>query len=165
MADQAVTLATATSASNGVKIAVLSAEVAAQTGFTHAFRVPFDILNNSSWTTQGDTVTVTLGTTSARYQVDRVAVNVPTAFATTGTLTISVGTSSNTALALAAASCKSDTQLTAAAGCVTANKVEGTSAATLQCRFTTQGSTGAPSDITAGVAEIFLRIIDVAALI
>jgi len=165
MADQAVTLATATSASNNIRIAPLSAEVAGEYGFTHVFRVPADILNNSSWTTQGDTVTVTLGTTPAAYIVDRVAIYIPTAFATTGTLTLSLGTSSNTALAIAAASCKTAGMLTAAAGCVPANKVEGTSAATLQCRFTTQSATGAPSDITAGIAEIYLRILDVGALI
>lgn len=164
MADQTTTLATASSASNGTKIEVLPAEIRAQTGFTHRFRVPFDIVNTSTWTTQGDTVTVTLGSTPARYQVDRVAVSIPTAFATTGTLTLSVGTSSNTALLLAAASCKSDTWLTAAAGGVPANKCEGTSAATLQCRFTSQAATGAPSDITAGVADIFLRLIDCADL-
>lgn len=165
MADQSVTLATATSASNGIKIAVLSAEVAAQVGFTHIFRVPYDIINTSTWTTQGDTVTVTLGTTPATYVIDRAAIYVPTAFATTGTLTLSLGTSSNTALAIAAASCKTAGMSTAAAGAVPANKMEGTSAATLQCRFTTQASTGAPSDITAGVAEIYLRMIDIGALI
>jgi len=64
----------------------------------------------------------------------------------------------------AAATAKTAAVLTAATGGVPANKTEGTSAATLQARFTTQGSTGAPSDITAGIVDIFLRIIDVAAL-
>jgi len=165
MPDQAVTLATATSNSNNIRLAPLSAEVAGEYGFTHVFRVPFDIINNSAWTAQGDTVTVTLGTTPAAYLVDRVAVYIPTAFATTGTLTLSVGTSANTALALAAASCTTAGMLTAAAGGVPANKVEGISAATLVCRFTTQAATGAPSNITNGIAEIYLRILDLGALI
>jgi len=162
MADQTVTLATSTA--TGIKIEKLSAEQTRETGFTHRFRIPYGAINNSSWTTQGDTVTVTLGSTPATYEVDRVLVHVSTAFATTGTLTVSVGTSANTALLLAAATAKTAAVLTAATGGVPANKTEGTSAATLQARFTTQGSTGAPSDITAGIVDIFLRIIDVAAL-
>lgn len=164
MADQAVTLSTATSASNGVRLDVLSAETTRQTGFTHRFRVPFDILNNATWTTHGDTATVTLGTTPAAYIIAHAAVYVPTAFATTGTLTLSVGTSANTALIIAAASCKTAGWSTATAGADPANKAEGTSAATLQCRFTTQAATGALADITAGVAEVFLRIVDLADL-
>lgn len=165
MADQAVTLATATSATKNTKLEVLSSEQQRATGYTHRWRVPFDIINTSAWTTQGDTVTVTLGTTPAGYLIDRAAINVPTAFATTGTLTLSLGTSSNTALLIAAASCKTAGWSTAAAGAVPANKCEGTSAATLQCRFTTQSATGAPSDITAGVADIFVRIINLEDLV
>ena len=158
MADQTVTLATATSASRGVKIEVLSAEQQRATGFTHYFRVPFDVLNNSSWTTQGDTVTVTLGTTPANYAVDRCMINISTVFATTGTLTVSLGTSANTALAIAATTAKTAAVINGLG--TPAAAVSGTSAATLQCRFTTQGSTGAPSDITAGVCDIFVRILD-----
>lgn len=159
MADQAVTLATATSSSRGIKLEQLSAEQMAHTGFTHYFRVPFDIINTSTWTTQGDTVTVTLGTTAARYAVDRCMIDISTAFATTGTLTVSLGTSSNTALLIAATTAKTAGIINGTAA--PANACAGTSAATLQCRFTTQAATGAPSDITAGVADIFVRIIDI----
>ena len=162
MADQTVTLATATSATRNTKLEQLSAEQMAHTGFSHWFRVPFDVLNNSSWTTQGDTVTVTLGTTPARYIVDRCAIDISTVFATTGTLTVSLGTSSNTALLIAATTAKTAGIINGtgapAAACA------GTSAATLQCRFTTQSATGAPSDITGGVCDIFVRIIDISDL-
>ena len=159
MADQTVTLATATSATRNTKLEQLSAEQMAHTGFTHWFRVPFDVLNNSSWTTQGDTVTVTLGTTPARYIVDRCAIDISTVFATTGTLTVSLGTGSNTALLIAATTAKTAGIINGTAA--PANACAGTSAATLQCRFTTQGSTGAPADITGGVCDIFVRIIDI----
>lgn len=159
MPDQAVTLATASSATRNIKIEQLSAEQMTHTGYTHYFRIPFDILNNASWTAQGDTVTVTLGTTPARYIVDRCSIDISTVFANTGTLTVSLGTSANTALLIAATSAKT-------AGLINsngtpANACNGTSAGTLQVRFTTQASTGAPADITGGVADVFLRIIDV----
>jgi hypothetical protein len=66
--------------------------VSRQTGFTHRWRIPFDTLNDATWTGQGDTVTVTLGSTAAKWLVDKAAINIKTAFATTGTLTIQVGT-------------------------------------------------------------------------
>ena len=157
MADQTATL-------NANYTEVLSAQQRAATGFTHRFRIPYTEVYNASQTTQGDTKTITLGATPARYSVDRCMVDIPTAYATTGTLTVSVGTSANTALLLAAVTAKTAAVLSAAAGNVPANKSEGTSAATLQVRFTTQASTGAISDITAGDLYVYLRVVDVAAL-
>jgi hypothetical protein len=162
MADQAVTLATASSATRNIKIEQLSAEQMAHTGFTHYFRIPHDILNNASWTGQGDTVTVTLGSTPARYIVDRAAIDISTVFANTGTLTVSLGTSANTALLIAATTAKTAGLINSSGA--PANACNGTSAATLQARFTTQASTGAPADITGGVCDVFMRIIDVADL-
>jgi hypothetical protein len=167
MADQAVTLATATSASNGKRIGTLSAEEARQTGFTHRWTIPFDVVNTSTWTTQGDTVTVTLGTTPAKYLIDRVAVNVETAFDTTGTLTMEVGTSGDTDNYLDAQTVKTAATLLADPGATVKTKAGsiGTAAATLVARFNTQAANGAPSDITAGKVHIFLRIIDLDSLI
>lgn len=153
MADQTSTLTSS-------YVNVLSAQQRATTGFTHCFRIPYTEVYNASQTTQGDTKTITIGTTPARYTVDRVMVDITTAYATTGTLTVSVGTSANTALLLAAVTAKTAGVNTAAAGCVPANKTEGTSAATLQVRFTTQSATGAISDITAGDLYVYLRVID-----
>lgn len=163
MADQAVNLATATSASNGVKIELLPAETTRQTGFTHRFRIPFDIINNSSWTTQGDTVTVTLGSTPTKFLVDKALVNISTAFATTGTLTIQVGTDGDPDNFIDAQSAKTAAILIGekgAAPVTEAGTVDVTSDV-LVARFTTQAATGAPSNITAGVAEVLLGIIDI----
>lgn len=155
MADQTSTL-------NSRYVQLLSSEQREATGFTHQFRIPWTEVYNASQTTQGDTKTITLGTTPARYSVDRVLVDIATAYATTGTLTVSVGTSANTALILAAVTAKTAAIQSAAAGNVPANKCEGITAATLQARFTTQSATGAISDITAGDLYIWLRLVDTA---
>ena len=166
MADQAVTLATATSASNGTKVEVLPNEVRIATGFTHRFRIPYDIINTSTWTTQGDTVTVTLGTTPAKFLVNKAAVEITTAFATTGTLTIQVGTDGDPDNFIDAQSAKTAAVLIGDSGAapVTEAGTVGVAADVLVARFTTQASTGAPADITAGVADIYLGIVDMADL-
>lgn len=163
MADQAVTLATASSASNGVKIELLSAETKRQTGFTHRFRVPFDVLNAAAWTTQGDTVTVTLGSTPTKFLIDKALVNISTAFATTGTLTIQVGTDGDPDNFIDAQDAKTAAVLIGSQGAepVTEAGTVGVASDVLVVRFTTQAATGAPADITAGVAEILLGIIDI----
>jgi hypothetical protein len=167
MADQAVTLSTATSASNGIRIDLLPAETTRQTGFTHRFRIPFDILNNAAWTTQGDTVTVTLGSTPTKFLVDKALVNISTAFATTGTLTIQVGTDGDPDNFVDAQDAKTAATLAGASGAlpVTEAGSYGIASDVLVARFTTQGSTGAPADITAGVAEVFLSVKDLGDLL
>ena len=167
MADQAVTLSTASSASNGVRIDVLPAEVTRQTGFTHRYRIPFDILNDATWTTQGDTVTVTLGSTPTKFLVDKAAVNISTAFATTGTLTIQVGTDGDPDNFVDAQDAKTAAVLAGAAGAIPVTEAGsyGIASDVLVARFTTQGSTGAPADITAGVAEVFLSVKDLGYLL
>jgi len=167
MADQTVTLSTATSATNNIKIERLSAETTRQTGFTHRFRIPFDVINTSTWTTQGDTVTVTLGSTPTKFLVDKAAVNISTAFATTGTLTIQVGTDGDPDNFIDAQDAKTAAILIGSQGAepLTEAGTIGVASDVLVARFTTQGSTGAPSDITAGVAEVFLGVVDIDDLI
>jgi hypothetical protein len=164
MADQAVTLATASSASNGILIERLSAEQTRQTGFTHRWRVPFDTLNNAAWTGQGDTVTVTLGSTPTKWLVDKAAVDIKTAFATTGTLTIQVGTDGDPDNFIDAQDAKTAAVILADTSATVKTEVGsfGIASDVLTCTFTTQGSTGAPSNITAGVADILLAVRDLA---
>jgi hypothetical protein len=163
MPDQSVTLASATSASNGVKIELLSAETTRQTGFTHRFRIPFDVLNNAAWTAQGDTVTVTLGSTPTKWLVDKALVNISTPFTTTGTLSIQVGTDGDPDNFVDAQDAKTAAILIGSQGAepVTEAGSFGIASDVLVARFTTQGSTGAPADITAGVAEVLLAIRDI----
>jgi len=163
MADQAVTLATASSASNGTRCDILPAETTRQTGFTHRFRIPFDVLNNAAWTTQGDTVTVTLGSTPTKWIVTKAAVNISTLFATTGTLTIQVGTDGDPDNFVDAQDAKTAAVLIGAAGAVPVTEAgsKGIASDVLTATFTTQAATGAPADITAGVAEILLGVVNV----
>jgi len=162
MADQAVTLATATSATNGKLLTRLSAEQTRETGFTHRWRIPFDVLNNASWTTQGDTVTVTLGSTPTKFLVGKAAADIRTAFATTGTLTLQVGTDGDPDNFIDAQTAKTAAIIIGASGAlpVTEAGTVGIASDVLTATFTTQGSTGAPSDITAGSVDIYLSVID-----
>lgn len=163
MADQAVTL----SAVSGAIIERLSAEQARQTGFTHRFKIPYSGINNSSWTGQGDTVTVTLGTTPTRFLIDKAAMIVTTAFATTGTLTAQVGTDGDPDNFIDAQSVTSAAVLIGSQGAEPVTEAGSFAAASdvLVVRFTTQAATGAPADITAGELEVLLGIIDLDDLI
>ena len=167
MADQAVTLATAitTSASAG-KIEVLSAEQRTHTGFTHKFVIDYTAINDSSWTTDGDTVTVTLGSTPSKFLVDKAAVYIATAFATDGTLTLQVGTDGDPDNFIDAQDAKTNAWILADTSATVKTEAGsfGDASDVLVARFTTQGSTGAPSDITAGSAEIYLGLIDLGTL-
>lgn len=167
MADQTAVLATeiATTPSKG-SIEVLSAEQTRQTGFTHKFVIDFTAINDSSWTTDGDTVTVTLGTTPAKFLVDKVAVYIATAFTTDGTLTLQVGTDGDPDNFLDAQDAKTKAWLLADTSATVKTEAGsfGDASDTLVARFTTQAATGAPSDISAGSAEIYLSIIDLDSL-
>ena len=85
------------------------------------------------------------------------------ATATTGTLTIQVGTDGDPDNFVDAQDAKTAAVLIGATGAapVTEAGTTGVASDVLVARFTTQGSTGAPADITAGVAEVLLGITDV----
>lgn len=83
MADNAYTLNTVAPA----RVQVLAAEVTRQTGYTHCFRLLYSDINGAGG--QGDTVTVTLGSTPTNYLINAASLYVKTAFATSsGTPTI-----------------------------------------------------------------------------
>lgn len=157
MADQTLTL-------DSSLVENLPAETVRQTGFTHKFTIPFTKINNSAWTTDGDTVTVTLGSTPAKWLVDKVAVDVKTAFVTDGTLTIEVGTDGDQDNFLDAQSAKTKALLLADTSATVKTEAGsfGIASDVLVARFTTQTSTGAPSDISAGELVVLLGIRDMA---
>jgi hypothetical protein len=158
MADQTTTLTSS-------RVSRLSAEETREHGFTHKFVITASDINNSAWTTDGDTVTVTLGTTPAKHLVSKAVALVTTAFVTDGTLTLQVGTSTDQDNFIDAQSCKTAGPLIGAAGGVPVTEAASfaNTAQTLVARFTTQGSTGAPSDISAGEVTILLAIDDLGA--
>jgi hypothetical protein len=110
---------------------------------------------------------VTLGSTPTKFLIDKAAVNISTAFATTGTLTIQVGTDGDPDNFIDAQDAKTAAVLIGSQGAepVTEAGTVGVASDVLVVRFTSQSATGALSDITAGVAEVFLGIVDIDDLI
>lgn len=109
MADNAYTLNTL----NKSRVQILPDWVTRQFGYTHAFRLLYSDINSTGG--QGDTVTVTLGSTPANYLLGNAAIYVKTAFATSSgspTITGQLGITSATAALVSAASLEADGFLT-----------------------------------------------------
>ena len=147
------------------KLRPLSIQEAAASGFTHVATITGVDINDTAGA-QGDTITVTLGTTPTEFLIKSAVVYVETAFATTGTLTVSIGSSGSVASLVVATDAKTQgpivTEISGDAETLAGSF--GTAAVTLVARFATQAATGAPGDITAGKLHVLLNIIDLAAL-
>ena len=161
MADQTVE-ASALATKGGV----LPLETQTATGFSHRFVIEAADINNADWTSDGDTVTVTLGNTPEQFLITRAAAHVTTAFATDGTLTLQAGIDGDPDACFTAKTALSASVIQNGAGApvATATGTAGVASDVLVARFTTQGSTGAPADITAGRVEIFLKMVDLSAV-
>ena len=161
MADQ--TVATSSLRRQG---GALPNQAAARTGFTHKFEIDFSDINDPTFTTDGDTVTVTLGNTPERFAVLAAVGQIVTAFATDGTLTVMAGIDGDPDAFITAKDAKTDAvHLQAVGGVIaTATGTSGIASDVLVARFTTQGATGAPADITAGRYELYLKLLDLAEL-
>jgi hypothetical protein len=147
------------------QLIALSQEESARHGFTHMATINAADINATAGA-NGDTVTVTLGDTPPNFLIDRAAIHVETAFATTGTLTVEAGTDGDTDNWIQAVDAKTAGPVANAAG-ATVKTLAGSYAAAsdvLVIRFNTQSATGKPGDITAGKLHLFLRILDMAAL-
>lgn len=133
-------------------------------GYTNKYNVQYSDISYGSGST--DTVTLTLGTTPALWVCKSAVVNVTTAFAGTGALTIKVGTSGTADAFIAATSVLSAglIQATNGAGSVnTPASSTSTSAATMKAVFT-NATSGSPSALTAGALDIYLELIDLSRL-
>jgi len=133
-------------------------------GYTNRYNVLYSDVAFGSGST--DTVTMTIGTTPALWVAKSAIVNVTTAFAGTGALTIKVGTSGTSDAFIAATSVASAglIQPTNGAGSVnTPASSTSTSAATLKAVFT-NATSGSPSALTAGALDIYLELIDLSKL-
>lgn len=158
MADLSVT-------SSAVRLQPLSEQEIARTGFTHMARIRASDINGTAGA-QGDTITCTIGNTGANFLVGRAAAWVETAFTTTGTLTMEIGTDGDTDNFVTATSVKTAGPIISEPSARVETQAGSSGAATdvLVARFNTQASTGAPGDITAGVVHVFLEIISLAEL-
>lgn len=155
MADTAVTL-------SSTRVAVLSEQEQANTGFSHKFQIPYTDLTSST-TGATDTVTVTLGALPAKWYIDKALVNITTAFTGITGATFTVGTTTS-----AAALVSSNSALTA--GCIPMastvpilTNATATATKNLTMVFTAAG-TGGPAGLTAGQMDIYLNIKNTAKL-
>jgi hypothetical protein len=147
------------------KLIHLSQEESAACGFTHMITLEAADFNGTAGA-NGDTVSVNIGNTPANFIVDRAAIMVETAFATTGTLTVEAGTDGDPNNFIEATDVKVAGPILGAAG-ATIKTLAGSFAAAadvLWVRLNTQAATGKPGDITAGKLHLFLRMFNLSDL-
>jgi len=156
MADQTATLP------DGA-VVPLSTEERAASGFTHKATVKYSDINDSSWTTNGDTVSAEVLDTPVDWAILRTAINVTTAFATIGTLTVMFGTDGDPDNFIRETDATTAGPIVGAAGGVPETLAGSFAAASdqLQIRFTSESGTGggAPADITAGELDVYFTLV------
>ena len=135
----------------------LSVNEAALRNFTHVAEICAADINNPAWTGQGDTVRVEIQNATG-FGVKAAMIKVAEAFAATGTLTAQVGTSSDPDGVIAAQDVKTAGIKAPTAGFVPATAAGGAGGQMI-VTFSTQASTGAPADITAGRLLVFLQLV------
>jgi len=135
---------------------VLSNQERAQ-GFTHKYTIKFTDIDEGSGSS--DTVTVTLGATPTDFIISKAMVNVTTAMAGTGALTIQVGTDGDPNNFITATSVAAVGPIISAVGAAPVT-LAGTFAAAsdqLEALFT-NSSSGSPSALTAGELDVYLAM-------
>ena len=134
----------------------LSNQARAQ-GFTHKFTILYTDIDEGSGST--DTVTAVLGNTPTDFVVTKAMVNVTTAFAGTGAMTIQVGTAGDPNGFITATSVLAAGPIASQAGATTAaaGACVGTTAQVMEAFFT-NSSSGSPSALSAGELDIYLAI-------
>lgn len=153
MADTAVTI-------SRTRVSPLSLNEQAL-GYTHKFNVQYgDVAYGSG---NADTVTMTLGTTPAKFLVDKALVNIKTAFAGTTAFTVNVGTTTSTSAFITAQSVLTAGCLGQASGVAVLTNATATSAKSMVAIFT-NATGGSPSALTAGELDILLKIVDTSKL-
>ena len=137
---------------------VLSNQERAQ-GYTHKWTIKYTDIDEGSGSS--DTVTVSLGDTLTDFVISKAMINVTTAFAGTGAMTVQVGTDGDpnnyiTAVTILTAG----PTISAAGGApVTLAGSFAVAADDLEALFT-NSSSGSPSALTAGEMDIYLAMHD-----
>jgi len=134
----------------------LSNQARAQ-GFTHKFKILYTDIDEGSGSS--DTVTVSLGDTPTDFIVTKALINVTTAFAGTGAMTVQVGTDGDPNNYITATSILAVGPTIAGAGAAPVTLAGSFAAASdaLEALFT-NSSSGAPEDLTAGEMDIYLAM-------
>jgi hypothetical protein len=135
---------------------VLSNQERAQ-GFTHKYTIKYTDIDEGSGSS--DTVTVSLGDTPTDFVISKTLVNIRTAFAGTGGLSIQVGTDGDPNNFITATSVLTAGPLISAAGAapVTLAGTFAVASDALEALFT-NSSSGSPSALTAGELDIYLAM-------
>ena len=135
---------------------VLSNQERAQ-GFTHKYTIKYTDIDEGSGSS--DTVTVSLGDTPTDFVISKTLVNIRTAFAGTGGLSIQVGTDGDPNNFITATSVLTAGPLISAIGAapVTLAGTFAVASDALEATFT-NSSSGSPSALTAGELDIYLAM-------
>ena len=134
----------------------LSNQARAQ-GFTHKFKILYTDIDEGSGST--DTVTVSLGDTPTDFIVTKALINVTTAFAGTGAMTVQVGTDGDPNNYITATSILAVGPTIAGAGAAPVTLAGSFAAASdaLEALFT-NSSSGSPDALSAGEMDIYLAM-------
>ena len=135
---------------------VLSNQERAQ-GYTHKYTIKYTDIDEGSGSS--DTVTVSLGDTPTDFIISKAMVNITTAFAGTGGLSIQVGTDGDPNNFITATSVLTAGPLISAVGAapVTLAGTFAVASDALEALFT-NSSSGSPSALTAGELDIYLAM-------
>ena len=134
----------------------LSNQARAQ-GFTHKFKILYTDIDEGSGSS--DTVTVSLGATPTDFIVTKALINVTTAFAGTGAMTVQIGTDGDPNNYITATSILAVGPTIAGAGAAPVTLAGSFAAASdaLEALFT-NSSSGSPSALSAGEMDIYLAM-------
>ena len=134
----------------------LSNQARAQ-GFTHKFKILFTDIDEGGGSS--DTVTVALGNTPTDFIITKALINVTTAFAGTGAMTVQIGTDGDPNNYITATSILAVGPTIAGAGAAPVTLAGSFAAASdaLEALFT-NSSSGAPEDLSAGEMDIYLAM-------
>lgn len=152
-------MASFTTALSASRICPLSEEERSTTGFTHKFTILYSDVAIASASGATDDVTVSFGSTPAKWLVDKALANVKTAFAGTTALTVEVGTTSSVAAFVSSTSVLTAGAIKMVSTVPVLTNATATAAVTLQAKFT-NATGGSPSALTAGQLDVYLRLLD-----
>ncbi len=154
MADTAITVSSA-------RVSPISVQGQAATGFNTKYTILYSDIAYGTGST--DTVTLTLGSTPAGWYVDKAQLNVRTAFAGTTALSLTVGTTSSTSAFITAQSIITAGQKNGVSTLPVLTNASGTTSLSMVAVFT-NATGGSPSALTAGAADLYLRLVETAEL-
>lgn len=130
-------------------------------GFSHKFTVPFSDLTGTAATTATDALTITLGATPGFWLVDKALVNVTTAWAGTGGLALTVGTTGTTNAFVTSTSVLTIAAIPMAAALPILTNSTATTSSTMVATLTNSVS-GSIAAATAGQMDIFINLLNTA---